>query len=150
MRFGGVYFRKTFFSYFLPISALIAALALFAANRLHSIRFEGEQRTLLAESRLTYDLIEADLREGSIEKVREKLQSIASAVNCRFTLIDDDGRVIADTKAANSGKPCNTLKLKVLFSQRGIRRGCVDMRHPYDREAPLAAFLVGGQRPETG
>ncbi|MCY3022636.1 MAG: ATP-binding protein [Planctomycetota bacterium] len=93
------FFWRLFLSYFVLACAAAAGLGLFAADRLHATRFESIQRALYEESRLVYELIEEDLKAKRTGPMQQTLGRVAAAVGCRFTIVDNEGHVIADTEA---------------------------------------------------
>lgn len=95
-------FWLLFGSYFLLASLAAAGLGLFAANRLRAARFESIQRMFYEEIRLVYDLIKEDLPAGPASQagpLRQKLRTLAATIGCRLTIVDAEGRVLADTEA---------------------------------------------------
>jgi two-component system phosphate regulon sensor histidine kinase PhoR len=101
-------FRRLFVR-FVGLSWLaIAAVGLFGAVRLRSSYLEGRRQELWKESRLVAELLTPAIRGADRPALQQRVNELGARLNCRVTIIDVQGAVLADNEA-NAGTMDNHL-----------------------------------------
>jgi two-component system phosphate regulon sensor histidine kinase PhoR len=88
--------QRLFLSWLATVFAALALVGFIALNRLHASRFEDEKRIRLAACRLIYETIKDDAHAERLTELRALIVRLAQAFNCRLTVINAEGRVLAD------------------------------------------------------
>ena len=108
------FFWRLFLAWMLLLGAALAAVALVSMNRLQVLQFESKKQALLQESRLVYGLIREDLRAQRLAQLRQDVARLGAATESRLTIIDAEGRVIADNSADSSQMENHRLRPEIV------------------------------------
>jgi len=93
------FFRRLFVPYLLLICAATGAVGAFAAVRMRGSYLQNTRLALSNESTLVGSLLDRDLISGRIDAVEPRVQQLAGELNCRITVISEDGTVLGDSEA---------------------------------------------------
>src|SRR5437016_1722048 len=93
------FFRRLFIPYLLLICAATGAVGAFAAVRMRGSYLQNIRLALSNESTLVGSLLDRDLASERIEGIEPRVQELAGQLNCRITIIAEDGRVLGDSEA---------------------------------------------------
>ena len=93
------FFRRIFLPYLLLICAVAGAIGVFAATRLRESYLQGTRQSLHNDALLVSDLLKDDLLAGRNTSIQEHVRRLGAQLNCRITVIEDDGKVIGDNEA---------------------------------------------------
>ncbi len=97
--FKSLFFRRLFIPYLLLICAAVGIVGVLAAERLRDSYLERTRRTISDNSWLIVRLIEDNLRQGRTPELGAQIQRLGQALDCRITVINTDGTVVADNEA---------------------------------------------------
>jgi two-component system, OmpR family, phosphate regulon sensor histidine kinase PhoR len=92
-------FRRLFFSYLLLMWVVIGALAVFGGLRLRNSYLDSRRQELRDETRLVSQVITEDLRRADWPALDQRVRELGAAINRRITIVDADGKVLADNEA---------------------------------------------------
>ena len=107
------FFRRIFLPYLLLICAATGTVGVFAAVRWHASYLRQTRQTLQDEALLVSDVIQGDLSRGDATAVEREARRLGAALNCRITVIADDGTVsvLPDGQPAESLAAIGRIKL---------------------------------------
>lgn len=98
--FSSPFFRRLFLSYLLLIVAISAAIGLYAAACLRQSYIERTCLALRDTNHALEQAIAGPLAAGDpAGALADMISRLARQIDCRITLIESDGKVIADTEA---------------------------------------------------
>jgi len=99
--FASRFFRRLFLPYLLLICASTASVGAFAAVRLRSAYLDRTRESLAGEARLASAQLESMFASGQVEvePLSASVSRLASGLGCRVTVIDESGKVLADSDA---------------------------------------------------
>ncbi len=89
-------FRRLFLPYFVLICCCVGVLGFSGARRLRATHLSDVERKLQDNSLLIARLLNDP---HANRKVREQVRELGDALSCRITLIDPEGKVLADNEA---------------------------------------------------
>ena len=101
--FSSRFFRRIFLPYLLLICIASSAVGVFAALRLRSSYLNNARIRLHDEAVLVSQLLASDLSPVNTAAVESASHRIGDSLNCRITVIEDDGTVIGDNAADPAG-----------------------------------------------
>jgi two-component system phosphate regulon sensor histidine kinase PhoR len=93
------FFRRIFLPYLLLICTATAAVGAFVALRVRQNYLERTEQTMQQDALLISDLLKDDLQKGDAASIESESRRLGAMLNCRVTIIEDDGRVIGDNEA---------------------------------------------------
>jgi two-component system phosphate regulon sensor histidine kinase PhoR len=79
--------------------AVIGALAIFAALKLRGSYLDARRQELRDETRLVSELVGDDLRRADYAALNQRVHDLGATTNRRITIVDADGKVLADNEA---------------------------------------------------
>lgn len=97
--FSSPFFRRLFLPYLLLICAATAAVGFFAARQLRDGYLDRTHTALRDQDRIVRALIADPLQHGDLARVQAIVTELHKEVDCRITLIDSTGKVLADNEA---------------------------------------------------
>ena len=97
--FSSPFFRRLFLPYLLVICAATGAVGLFAARQLRDGYHDRTRVALHDESIAVEALISDPLRAGDTSRVQSLVAQLDRNMDCRITVIDSTGVVLADNEA---------------------------------------------------
>ena len=97
------FFRRIFLPYLFLICAATSAVGIYAALRLRGSYLANTRSALRDEAALVSDLLRSDLLAGRRDRIEAAAQRMGQALNCRITVIEEDGTVIGDNAADPAG-----------------------------------------------
>jgi len=97
--FASQFFRRLFLPYLLLICAATALVGVFAAVRLRAAYLDSSRQNLVGEANVAANLLQNDLVPGHAGALGHKAAELGMALGCRVTVIDGDGKVLADNEA---------------------------------------------------
>src|SRR5437588_6251729 len=93
-------FRRLFVPFVLLAWLAIGAVGLFGAIRLRSSYLDGRRQALWDESRLVAELVTDDVqRPDRAAALEARVKDLGARIGCRITIVDADGKVLADNEA---------------------------------------------------
>jgi two-component system phosphate regulon sensor histidine kinase PhoR len=93
------FFRRIFLPYLLLICVATAAVGAFVALRVRANYLDRTEQSMQQDALLISDLLREDLLKGNAANIEASCQRLGAMLNCRVTIIEDDGRVIGDNEA---------------------------------------------------
>ena len=93
------FFWRLFLGWLALLAGALGAVGFIARDRLEALQYESHKQRLLQESRLVYALLRDDLLAGRTGELAQTLARLGEATGSRLTVIDADGRVLADNTA---------------------------------------------------
>jgi two-component system phosphate regulon sensor histidine kinase PhoR len=108
------FFRRLFLPYLLLIAASVLVVGVLAAQRLRASFLQSTSQRLRDNSLLVVQLTTPKLSAESADDLREHVRALGRALGCRITIIDADGRVIADSEANPEAMEDHSLRPEVL------------------------------------
>jgi two-component system phosphate regulon sensor histidine kinase PhoR len=97
--FSSRFFRRIFLPYLLLICTATAAVGAFVALRVRQNYLDRTEQTMQQDALLISDLLREDLQKGDAASIEAACRRLGAMLNCRVTIIEDDGRVIGDNEA---------------------------------------------------
>jgi two-component system phosphate regulon sensor histidine kinase PhoR len=108
------FFWRLFLAWMFILGAALAAVALVSVDRLQVLQFESRKLALLQESRLVYGLIRQDLHAQRLAQLHQEVARLGAATESRLTVIDAEGRVLADNSADPSQMENHRLRPEIV------------------------------------
>lgn len=96
------FFRRLFLPYLAIILSTTAAVGLLAAERLRAAYLDRTQAELRSGCALAAELMAEPFRREQFDVLQEWAVRLGLSLNCRVTVIQADGRVVADSQAEAS------------------------------------------------
>ena len=93
------FFRRIFLPYLLLICAATSAVGVFAALRLRESYLRTTRQNLHNQAILVSDVLAGQLASGQNDQVAEQCRRLGNELDCRITVIENDGTVIGDNEA---------------------------------------------------
>jgi two-component system phosphate regulon sensor histidine kinase PhoR len=97
--FASRFFRRLFLPYLILICAATTVVGAFAAVRLRSAYLDRTRETLVGEANVAAGILEHVVPPASTDLLAQKVRELGAGFGCRITVIDDQGKVIADNEA---------------------------------------------------
>ena len=97
--FRSAFFRRLYLPYLMLICVAVGGAGIFAAVRLRSTYLVTRDQALRDHLSLLADQVGALMAEGRIAELNDRLRAIGEKVDMRFTVIAEDGNVLADNWA---------------------------------------------------
>jgi two-component system phosphate regulon sensor histidine kinase PhoR len=93
------FFRRIFVPYLLLICTATVVVGALLALRVRESYLAKARETLARQAVLISDLLGADLTSGNSTSIESQARRLGGMLQCRVTIIEDDGKVIGDNEA---------------------------------------------------
>jgi two-component system phosphate regulon sensor histidine kinase PhoR len=127
----------------------IAAVGLLGAMRLRSAYLEARRQELWKESRLVAELVTPAIRNADRPVLQQRVNDLGARLNCRVTIINDRGVVLADNEADASTMDNHLGRPEI--ARAAVEGDGDSIRHSDTTHAELMYFAHRAEvRAETG
>jgi two-component system phosphate regulon sensor histidine kinase PhoR len=93
------FFRRLFFPYLLLICAATGAVGIFAGLRLRTAYVDSARQAMAGQLGVVAHLLKEDLAVARAATLTQRTAQVAAELGCRVTVIDAEGKVLADSEA---------------------------------------------------
>jgi two-component system, OmpR family, phosphate regulon sensor histidine kinase PhoR len=123
------FFRRLFLPYLLLICVAVGVVGALGAQRLRDSYLERTRQALADNSWLVAQLIDHNLRQEQSPQLDAQIKRLGHALDCRITVINADGTVIADTEADPATMENHRLRPEIIAAAAAGRG--MSLRHSH-------------------